>query len=45
MLAPEYETSSAGGGGLSSLASMANINLGSLGGSSDAITPTIYPVR
>lgn len=43
MLAPEYETSSAGGGGLSSLASMANINLGSLGGSSDAITPTIYP--
>ena len=42
MLAPEYETPSVGGG-LSSLASMANINLGSLGGSNDAITPTIYP--
>lgn len=42
MLAPEYESPSAGGS-LSSLASLANINLGSLGASSDAITPTIYP--
>lgn len=42
MLAPEYESPSAGGS-LSSLASLANINLGSLGASNDAITPTIYP--
>lgn len=41
-LAPEYE-SSMPSGGLSSLASLANINLGSLGNSSDALTPTSYP--
>ena len=41
ILAPEYETSSSGGG-LSSLASLANIKL-NMGGANDAITPTFYP--
>lgn len=41
-LAPEYANESSAGG-LSSLASSFGFNLGALGGSSDAIYPTLYP--
>lgn len=40
-LAPEYTTESAGG--LSSLASSFGVNLGAMGGGSDAIYPSLYP--
>lgn len=41
-LAPESKERASGLGGLSGLASMAGINLGS-GGSSDAVSPMLYP--
>lgn len=41
-LAPESQSETPSGGGLSSLASSFGLNLGSLGGS-DAIYPTLYP--
>lgn len=42
VVAPESSSSSAVGGGLSSLASLAGINMGSMGGD-DAIYPLLYP--
>lgn len=42
-LAPEVTDTKSGGGGLSSLASLAGINLGSGGAGADAVYPQLYP--